>query len=95
MNGMSARSWERFVIDFFHHLNREEAVSERSTEDENQPPRALSVPEVADVKEVKVCTVINQKLHICIERQAVSAFPMFGPFYLNLCLLNELSVLLQ
>lgn len=71
MNGMSARSWERFVIDFFfHHLNREEAVSERSTEDENQPPRALSVPEVPDVKEVKVCTVINRKLRICIYREA-------------------------
>ncbi|KAB5562606.1 hypothetical protein PHYPO_G00019820 [Pangasianodon hypophthalmus] len=32
---------------------REEAASERSTEDENQPPAVLSVPEVVEVKEVK------------------------------------------
>uniref|UniRef100_W5UIS2 Calmin n=1 Tax=Ictalurus punctatus TaxID=7998 RepID=W5UIS2_ICTPU len=33
--------------------SRDEAVRERSTEDENQPPAALSEPEVADVKEAK------------------------------------------
>lgn len=79
MNGMIARPWERCVSLYFfffsHRSSRDEAVRERSTEDENQPPAALSEPEVADVKEAKVCTVINQKL----KRLSIGAFRMFSP----------------
>lgn len=46
---------------YFYRSHREEAVSEQSIEDENQPPGPVRVPEVADVKEVKVCTYFSQK----------------------------------
>lgn len=48
---------------FLYRSNRKEADSQRSIEDENQPLAVLRVPEVADVKEVEVCTVIHQEIY--------------------------------